>query len=286
MKKFTSYIKIFLLLIFCFGINIKAQDGLLTNDEIISLNQAGLDKLIIIKKIQSAKSNFDLSIDALIKLKKENIPDEIVAAMLEAKSGKSSSTSADGKISTAIDPNDPLSPHGYGVYLFQEKNGGKVLTQLTPSVSSQNKTSGLFTTRLTYGIVKVKVKANLPETAANLQINDSKPVFYFYLDAKSGGMNTASGIPSNPNEFALVKFNVHQNTREVTISQSNAYTSKGGLSEEFVVDFNAENIGNGVFKITPKTNLEAGEYAFYLINSGNSNTGSGVGAKFFDFGIR
>ena len=44
-------------------------------------------------------------------------------------------------------------------------------------------------------------------------------------------------------------------------------------------------MGNGIFKVTPTVDLKKGEYGFYLLNSGNSNTAAGVGAKFFDFGV-
>ena len=50
-------------------------------------------------------------------------------------------------------------------------------------------------------------------------------------------------------------------------------------------NFKAEDMGNGIFKVTPTTALAKGEYGFYLVNSGNSNTSAGVGAKFFDFGV-
>ena len=89
-----------------------------------------------------------------------------------------------------------------------------------------------------------------------------------------------------PNEFTLVKFNVRSDNREVTISKSNAYGGKGGLSDEYVVQFGAESVGEGIFKITPKSSLKNGEYGFFLINSGGSNTSAAVGSKFFDFGVR
>ena len=144
-----------------------------------------------------------------------------------------------------------------------------------------------FTAAVTpFGLGKRKTKANLPGTTANLQIKESIPVFYFYLDVKSGGLNTSSGIPSTPSEFALVRFNVRDDNREVTIAKSNAYSSKGGLSDEYVVNYTAQDLGNGIFKVTPKTTLANGEYGFYLLNSGNSNAGAAVGAKFFDFGVK
>ncbi|MEP7149887.1 MAG: hypothetical protein ABI857_13490 [Acidobacteriota bacterium] len=263
--------------------NILAQGEVMTNDEVITLTRAGLSSSIIVGKIRSGKSNFDLSTDALIKLKQSGVSDDIVTAMLEAKSGKSTASAAGPSMSG--DPNDPMTKHGYGIYLYEDRGGERKMTQLAPNVSAQNRTGGMFTSSMTYGIGKVKIKSNLPGRSAALQIKDTQPVFYFYLDITSGGMNTSSGVPSTPNEFAMIRFNQRSDNREVTIGKANAFGAKGGLSDEYVVQFNAQDLGNGVFKITSSTPLQKGEYAFYLINSGNSNASSAVGAKFFDFGV-
>jgi len=183
------------------------------------------------------------------------------------------------------DPNDPMAKHNYGIYLYEEKDGVRRMTLVKPTVSAQNRTGGLFTSSLTYGITKVKTKANLPGRTSALQIPNTAPVFYFYLDVTSGGLNTSSGIPSDPNEFTLVRFNIRDDNREVTIGKANAFGGKGGLSDEYVVQFKAEDLGNGVFRITPGAALPKGEYGFFLVNSGNSNASAAVGAKFFDFGI-
>ena len=266
-----------------------AQDEVLTNDEVINLSKAGLNSSIIVDKIRTSKSKFDLSTDALIRLKKAGISDDIVGAMLVAKNGTQTTMTTMPAGTTNVsagDPNDPISPHGFGLYLFEEKEGVKKMTQLVPNVSAQNRTGGLFTSSLTYGIGKVKTKANLPGTTANLQLKDAAPTFYFYLDTKSGGLNTSSGVPSTPNEFTLVRFNIRSDNREVTIAKGNAFGMKGGLSDEYVMPFNAQDLGNGIFKVTPKVTLKNGEYGFYLINSGGSNAGAAVGAKFFDFGVK
>lgn len=271
-----------------------AQTETMTNEEIITLAKAGLNQSIIIDKIKTTKSNFDLSTDGLIKLKQAGVSDAIVSAMLEAKSGKQSSDGGNVNSSAPAaaggrgtgDPNNPLALQNYGIYLFEERDGNRKMTQLAPNVSSQNRTGGGFTAAVTpFGLGKVKTKANLPGTTAALQIKDSKPTFYFYLDAASGGLNTASGVPSVPTEFVLIRFNVRSDNREVTISKQNAYGGKGGLSDEYVVPFNAENMGNGIYKVTTNGDLKKGEYAFYLVNSGNSNASAAVGAKFFDFGV-
>jgi hypothetical protein len=262
----------------------------MTNEEVISLTKAGLASSIIVGKIRTSKTNFDMSTDALIKLKQSGVSDDIVAAMLEAKNGVAAAgaptnSSGAAPVSASGDPNDPMSKHNYGIYLYEEKDGVRRMTQVKPSISAQNRTGGLFTSQMTYGIGKVKTKANLPGRSASLQLTSTKPVFYFYLDVSSGGLNTASGVPSDPKEFTLVRFNQRDDNREVTISKQNAFGGKGGLSDEYVVQFTAEDLGNGVFRITPAVEMKKGEYGFYLVNSGNSNTGSAVGSKFFDFGI-
>jgi len=273
------------------SISVSAQEEVMTNEEVISLTKAGLASSVIIGKIKTSKTNFDMSTDALIRLKQSGVSDDTVAAMLEAKTGKSVSadvtpnSAGAASVGALGDPNDPAAKHNYGVYLYEEADGQRKMTQLKPNVSAQNRTGGIFTNSLTYGISKVKVKANLPGRNATLQIKNTSPVFYFYLDNTSGGLNTSSGVPSDPNEFALVRFNLRSDNREVTIGKANAFSAKGGLSDEYVVEFKAEDLGNGIFKITAAAPLTKGEYGFYLINSGNSNTSSAVGSKFFDFGI-
>lgn len=287
------FLAIFLLAaVACFASALPAQaQEAMNNDEVITLTKAGLNPTLIVGKIRTSKTNFDLSTDSLIKLKQAGVTDDVVAAMLEAKSGKPAS-SGSGPNSTGAaavgptgDPNDPMAKHNYGIYLYEEKDGVRKMTPVKANVSAQNRTGGLFTSSLTYGIGKVKIKTNLPGRNADLQVQNTLPVFYFYLDITSGGLNTASGVPSDPKEFTLVRFNQRSDNREVTIGKSNAFGAKGGLSDEYVVNFKAEDMGNGIFKVTPAADLKKGEYGFYLVNSGNSNTSAGVGAKFFDFGV-
>jgi hypothetical protein len=244
---FSSLLALMLCLAFVGHVN--AQNEVMTNDEVITLAKAGLSQSIIIGKIRTSKSNFDLSTDSLIKLKQAGISDDIVAAMLEAKSGRSTAAAAGESMSG--DPNDPMAKHTHGIYLFEEREGVRKMTQLQPNVSAQNRTGGGFTAAVTpFGLGKVKTKANLPGRNADLQITTPSPVFYFYLDTTSGGLNTSSGVPSTPNEFTLVRFNQRSDNREVTIAKVNSWGGKGGLSDEYVVPLKAEDLGNGIFKVT------------------------------------
>ncbi len=75
-------------LLLCFGLNLNliAQDEPITNQDVISLTKAGLDKSVIISKISSSKTKFDLSTDALIQLKQAGVADEVVSTMFKASS--------------------------------------------------------------------------------------------------------------------------------------------------------------------------------------------------------
>lgn len=69
-----------------------AQTEILTNALIIEMAKSGLDKQIILKKINDTPNNFDVSAESLIALKKAGIDNEIIALMVE-------------KSATKIDPN-------------------------------------------------------------------------------------------------------------------------------------------------------------------------------------
>lgn len=262
-----------------------AQNGdeVLTNDSIITLVKAGLSSGIIVNKIRSSKTNFNTSTDELIRLKQARIPDEIVAAMFEATHRRSEATSTLGAgDASKADPNDPNSAHEAGIYLLQTVEGKPRMIQLEPSVSKQQKSGGFLQSAVTYGIAKIKFKAALNGKTAALQINERRPVFYFYFEVKNAGLSTSSYYATNPNEFSLVNLDVKSNTREVTVSQANAFGAQSGTMDKAARAFTYEKIAPGVYKVTPQQDLADGEYGFYNA----AGVGPSGGAKIFDFGIK
>jgi S1-C subfamily serine protease len=61
---------------------VSAQESTLTNQDVLALTKAGLDKSVIITKIRASKSEFDSTTEAIIKLKEAGVADEVIAAML------------------------------------------------------------------------------------------------------------------------------------------------------------------------------------------------------------
>ncbi len=266
-----------------------AQNGtsaggeVLTNENVMTMVKAGLPGSIIVNKIRASKTNFNTSTDELIRLKNARVPDDIINAMVEASSHASTVTSnlGAGDVSKA-DPNDPTAAHEAGIYLYQETDGQKKMIQLEPSVSKQTKSGGFLASAVTYGIAKIKFKAALAGPNASLQIINPRPVFYFYFEVKNSGLSNSSYYATSPNEFALVQLDTKTNSREVTVSQANAFGSQSGTMDKAARAFTYEKIAPGVYKVFPQADLAEGEYGFY--NGGGA--GPSGGAKIFDFGIK
>ena len=264
-----------------------AQDGagseVLTNDKVILMVKAGLPPNLIVTKIRNSKTNFNTNSDELIGLQQAHVPPEIVTAMVEASTHASAVTSSTGAgDASKAEPNDPASAHEAGIYLYQEKDGQKKMSQLEPAVSKQTKSGGLLASAVTYGIAKIKFKATLSGQNASLQIAQPRPVFYFYFEVKSSGLSSSSYYATSPNEFVLVQLDAKSNTREVTVSQANAFGAQSGTMDKASRAFSYEKIAPGVYKGTPQADLGEGEYGFYNA----AGVGPSGGAKIFDFGIK
>jgi len=266
---------------------VRAQDGsgpeVLTNEKVVTMVKAGLTAGIIVNKIRLSKSNFDTSTDELIRLKNAKVPDEVINAIVAASSTDATTKAAVGAGDvTLTDPHDPMSAHEAGIYLYQETRGEKRMIQLEPSVSKQTKSGGFLASAVTYGIAKIKFKASLAGAAAPLQIATPRPVFYFYFEIKNSGLSTNTHYATSPSEFSLVKFDQKSNSREVTVSQANAFGAQSGTMDKAARGFNVEKLAPGVYRVTPQQDLAEGEYGFY--NAAGAQGASS--AKIFDFSIK
>ena len=265
----------------CVSLTVSAQNvETLTNGKVIELYQKGLSASIITNKIKASKSNFDVSSDALINLKDQKIPDDIVNAMVEA-SGSSSAI----KIT---DPNDPFSLHESGIYL-ELKTTQKELKEMEPTVTSQSKSNDAARI-LVSGLINSKNKVTIAGKAARLQIDSiqsNPPVFYFYFEPGGNSLNSST-VNSNfqnatsPNEFMLVHMNIKRNSREFTTGKANNFSSQSGIDDKQLALFDYEKLASGIYKVTPKQQLPVGEYCWMYAGHNTKDQG----AKVYDFGIK
>jgi hypothetical protein len=251
----------------------------------LQLKAAGLSADIIKAKIQGSLCRFDLSTDALVTLKKADVPDDIITAMLNR--------SNSGSLATSNQENNENAETNITPGIYYCTGQPCKLTELEATVYSQAKMGSGILTSMTYGIAKTKMKATLSGHKANLQIEKKKPVFYFYFDKNNTnnfGNNGAQvfwfASATSPNEFLLAKFSTTKKSREIVTGSWNSYAGmSSGIDDKNKISFKYEKVSPGVYKVFTEQELEEGEYCF-MYAGGTSVYGNAPLQKVYDFGIK
>jgi len=254
----------------CLPIAAQAQD--FGNDGVIALVEAGLGDDVILSKIDGLPCVYDVSTTSLIQLRIAGVSNAVISAMVQRCVGASR---AQGLSASSSDPSVARIP---GIYLDQGAVGSPDLVSLLPIMASSGQTTGngtvLFPHRAWLGI------SGLSSAQA---VSGGQPTLYFYFenDDRRVGSFGASGTEAaqSPNEFSLVKFRIRNGQRQVTVGESNMFSTRVGLDPEDILGVSIEQIGDGIFRVTPAGALEAGEYGFALKTSSDSY-------RIFDFSIR
>lgn len=74
------------------GGNVQAQE-VLTNDAVITMVKAGLSENLILAKIRSTTTKFDVRAETLVSLKAAGVPERVIEAMV-AQNGRAGAVSA------------------------------------------------------------------------------------------------------------------------------------------------------------------------------------------------
>jgi hypothetical protein len=298
MKKTT--ITIFAAVIASSSLFAQVKNDTIRNETVIKMTKSKLGDKIILSKINTSPNKFDVSTDALIKLKDNNVSDTVVNIMvykqslLESNSDKNNSANSDGSNSTFKTS---------GIYF--KKNGKYTSLDPTLVTSASSK----------MGLTSSKNMSQIEGGEANYQFNEA-PEFYFnfspakkdlnksngnatstdnYMDAilNTGPYGSSNAQAVSPNEFKLVKLNASKGKREYQSGKTGGvYGGKTDYSigDKYIITFKYEKISDNTYKIIFPLGLKPGEYCFvYLSNNANTNpylVALGQKIKVFDFGIK
>jgi hypothetical protein len=261
----------------------------LNNDSVIKLVKAGLSEDLIVSTINASPGTYDTSANGLIALKTAGVSDKVVTAIVMKSTAPASTAQVPA---SSQDPNDPMASHEAGIYAYNEKSLDHKMTMLEPSVYGQGKTGGIFTSAMTYGIAKAKIKAVMRGAHSNARVTDPQTVFYFYFEQQSAGLSNASNIfggTSTPNEYTLLRFDVKESTRETTIGKFNAFGASSGNDDKATMAFTYVKLKPGMYKVTISAPLQSGEYGFVAPGAMAVATpyggGAGGSGRVFDFGV-
>ena len=192
------------------------------NDSVVALRHAGLGANTIIAKVNSLPCAYDVSTDALIALKKADVADDVIAAMVARCDAAAHAPSA------VVNSADPASPHPPGIYVMQDWLAAPQMQLMRPSKASAIKVSGNGSILLPY-----VGKLALPDEQSRIGVKNHRPTFYFYFlpgDDKVSDFGTPNSVAAqSPDEFSLVRFKVKKGERDVGIGKVSIYSSRRGI---------------------------------------------------------
>lgn len=227
---------------------------LLTNQTIISLTKAGLDKSVIITTINNGENKFNVSSAMLINLKKQGVANEVISAMVEnaAKSGSPKALSAEKATGAKpvkekqIAAKVELINHPY-LYVA----GNKELKALEKNIANT------ATKLKAFGYGGATAQYEISGTSAGVRSQATDSVSFL--------VNTGAGAP----EFVLFKTKIEKGKR--TAAHFSAKPTGGAKSGNNTISCNILPAGNGVYKLVPSQKLEKGEYFFAGKPNGSAN---------------
>jgi len=212
----------------------------LTNDDVMKMVGAGLTESTIVQVIQKVSSNFDTSPDALIKLKQQGVTAKIIEVMVAARTPNSSK------------PNSSTPETGVTSRGVFAQDGGA--WQRIEEVSSiEVRSVGNISSAVTMGIKETRIICVFRGEKAELQLDNRRPVF------------RVAGLGASTRDVYIVSMRLNPDRRDLEMGRSGLVKKLSyGFRKRDVQDVNVKRLGDDLLEVTPKQDLEPGEYIMVL----------------------
>jgi len=239
----------------------------LNNDAIIKLARAGLSDELILTTINASPGSYDTSANGLITLKSAGVSDKVIAALVvKAAGGTPASGSAEASGSMQGVPPGVDSVGVY--YLDSEHNQWQEVTAEVVNF----KTGGAVKHIATVGIIKEDMNGLINGNRARLILHMPASFIFYVPEGRS------------PGEYQLLRLRINNDSREFRSSTGGVVHESGGAMRD-TVDYTSKKIAPRIYQITLGSEVGRGEYGFLPpldAASGNSMASSG---KIYSFAL-
>ncbi|MCM3872217.1 MAG: hypothetical protein ND895_16165 [Pyrinomonadaceae bacterium] len=209
----------------------------LTNDDVIKMFGAGLTESTIVQVIQKVPANFDTSPDALIKLKQQGVTAKIIEAMVAAKPTLNSSAPTETGASSR------------GVFA----QNGPAWRRIEEVSSIEVRSVGNISSAVTMGIKETRLICVFRGEKAELQLDNRRPVF------------RVAGLGASTRDVYIVAMRLNPDRRDLEMGRSGLVKKLSyGFRKRDVRDVDVKRLGDDLLEVTPKQDLEPGEYIMVL----------------------
>jgi len=232
----------------------------LTNDDVVKMITGGLSEVTIIQVIRKGPTDFDTSPDALIKLKENGASPRIIEAML----GPVSSTAGVPARGEAVS--------GRGVFV-QSASEWKRIEEVS---SVEVRSVGNIAHGATLGIKEQRVICVFRGEKAERQMNERRPVFH------------VAGLGASARDVYIVSLRLNPDRRDLEVGRSGLVKKLSfGFRKRDVHDVDVKRLGEDLLEVTPRQDLEPGEYIMVLggVRMLPNASAGAEGTTGYDFGI-
>jgi hypothetical protein len=287
----------------------------MTNRDVLKLLTARISEDIIIAKIKQSKTNFDTSVDSLVALRTAGATDRLIAFMMDPATAPASApasasvipVSAPAPAPAAVAPApEPAAPK----YTGPATNRGRdaAATTVAPALKSEAPRPIMITTAPeNFGVyvvsqgkmnplgrietkvqvskfrtllksyvpfVRSKIDINIPGAHSTSRYDLIRPTFYAYFP------------PSRDvSKFKLLQCKITgQKFDQRTVANASIMFSTEQNQDEIPIDIGPAGTTANLYRIFPREDMPAGEFAFVEGNSGKSASNIEI-IDVYDFGI-
>ena len=239
-------------LVFLASCSLLVAQQALNNDAIIKLVKAGLSDDLIVTTIDASPGSYDTSANGLIALKKANVSDKVVAAIVRKASGVAPASTAGAAAANA----NGLPPGIDDVGVYWKDQTGAWVSQLPEIVNFES--SGKLKDIASAGIVKGDLNGRIAGSRSRL--NATFPVtFAVYLPETV-----------EITEYQLVRLHTTADAREFLSAAGGVLHTTAGATRD-AVDFQPEKIAPRLYQITLPASAGKGEYGLLAPGTASSS---------------
>ena len=233
-----------------------AAPKVLTNDSIMKMVKVGLGDDLIVQTINAQPGHYTTDADALVVLKEAGVSDRVINSMVN-KSRRLITPAHEAAVAVP-------EVNEIGVY-YKDRSGNWVPVE--PEIV-HIKSGGFIKSTVTHGIIKVDQNGRINGPQSKLAL--SAPIqFLIYVP---------EGVSAN--EYDLLKFRLHSDSREFRTLTGGVFHSTGGAQRD-EVPFTPTKSAPRTYQFTVDDKVGGGEFGILPPGTGNVTNGG----KIYTFAI-
>ena len=254
------------------------EEEVLTNEDILAMTEAGIAESVIVAKIMASDTDFDISREQLVVLSRAGVESRVLEAMV-MKSVPSATRRALGTYAQRFEGTPCTGP---GLYVEEEARL-RGIPPLAPQIQGGNALLPVVTGGLFRGGARAAIRGAHSDT----RTGDRMPTFWYCPeDLEYREYPADPRVMVDPREFLLVVLRSSENREERSFDVGGVgFGGQTGVPSRSIRRATFENVGFGVYRITPRSALKPGEYGFYYAGGPFASAGLSGGGKIYDFGV-